>query len=128
MDVEGVGRSGYLCSKEAEALGVEDTQGLGGAPRVGPTWLPQFPGPHPDVLYNYHHYGGGNRLLSAVWMPQAMGAHLLGPLASQSGSVLAVTAPMRAWIQRRGEPQPSCQELASHLELRQTGQTDPGKG
>lgn len=42
LNEEGVGRSGYV-QQEAEALRVEETQGLG--PRVGPVWLSLLPGP-----------------------------------------------------------------------------------
>lgn len=47
MDVEGVGRSGYLCSKEAEALWVEDTQGLGGGTQSWPYLVTPVPWPTP---------------------------------------------------------------------------------
>lgn len=83
-----------MCSKEAEALRVEETQSLGGPELALYGYL--LPGPFLSLLYDCHHcgwgWGRGNRLLSGVCMPRAMGVQLLYPLVS----VLAVTSPMRA--------------------------------
>ena len=76
-----------MCSKEAEALRVEESQGLGA--QSWPCLVTLFPGPCLSLLDYYNHQGGGNRLLSGVCMPQAVGVQLLYPLAS----ILAVTSP-----------------------------------